>query len=55
MRPLAYPGTDVFLIIFSVIDRDSFINATKKWFPEVEECEPKGLKIFLGNKIDLRD
>lgn len=30
LRPLAYPGTDVFLITFSVIDPSSFTNAKKK-------------------------
>jgi GTPase SAR1 family protein len=30
LRPLAYPGTDVFLIAFSVIDTNSFTNARKK-------------------------
>ena len=55
MRPLAYPGADVFLVIFSVVDPESFINTTKKWFPEIEDGEPRGIKIFLGNKIDLRE
>ena len=26
-----------------------------KWFPELEECVPKAPKIFIGNKIDLRE
>ena len=30
LRPLAYPHCDVFLIIFSVIEPSSFVNARKK-------------------------
>jgi len=30
LRPLAYPNCDVFLIIFSVIEPSSFVNARKK-------------------------
>ena len=30
LRPLAYPNADVFLIVFSVVEPASFINATKK-------------------------
>jgi GTPase SAR1 family protein len=30
LRPLAYPNCDVFLIVFSVIEPSSFVNARKK-------------------------
>lgn len=30
LRPLAYPGTDVFIIAFSVVEPSSFTNARKK-------------------------
>lgn len=30
LRPLAYPHCDVFLIVFSVIEPSSFVNARKK-------------------------
>jgi small GTP-binding protein len=30
LRPLAYPNADIFLIVFSVVEPSSFINATKK-------------------------
>lgn len=29
LRPLAYSNTDIFLIIFSVVDPSTFINAKK--------------------------
>ncbi len=30
LRPLAYPHCDVFLIVFSVVEPSSFVNARKK-------------------------
>mgnify|MGYP002359504379 FL=1 len=30
LRPLAYPRCDVFLIVFSVVEPSSFVNARKK-------------------------
>ncbi|KAL4503311.1 hypothetical protein ABPG72_000917 [Tetrahymena utriculariae] len=53
LRPLSYSNTDVFLIVFSVVDPESFDNALKKWYPELQQVQPKSLKIFVGNKIDL--
>ena len=55
LRPLAYPGTDVFLIAFSVVEPTSFTNARKKWYPEIQAVVPEAVKIFVGNKIDLRE
>ena len=62
LRPLAYPHCDIFLIIFSVIEPSTFINARKKvfriiiqWYPELQENVGNVTKIFVGNKIDLRD
>ena len=54
LRLLAYPHTDAFLVIFSVMDPASFINARKKWFVELEQHVSDVPKIFVGNKIDLR-
>ena len=36
MRPLSYPNTDVFLVVFSVVDRSSFDNVKNKWIPELQ-------------------
>ena len=41
--------------MFAVTDPASFQNARKKWYPELQECVPKAVKIFVGNKIDLRE
>ncbi|EAS00331.2 Ras-related C3 botulinum toxin substrate 1 (Rho family, small GTP-binding Rac1)-like protein (macronuclear) [Tetrahymena thermophila SB210] len=53
LRPLSYSNTDIFLIVFSVVDPESFDNALKKWYPELQQVQPKSLKVFVGNKIDL--
>jgi small GTP-binding protein len=55
LRPIAYPNTDIFLIVFSVVDSKSFISAKKKWFPEVKQEVPNANVLFVGSKMDLRD
>lgn len=55
LRQLSYPQADVFIIVFSIIEPASFENAIRKWYPELQEKNPKAPKIFVGNKIDLRD
>lgn len=54
LRPLSYPQTDVFIILFSSAHRDSFTNVRLKWIPELRKHCP-GTPIFLvASKIDLR-
>lgn len=54
LRPLSYPGTNVFLICFSTISKVSFQNVSQKWFPEVSHHCPKVPIILVGTKIDIR-
>jgi len=54
LRPLSYPGTDVFLICFSLFSPESFENVTKKWFKEITEHAPETPIILVGTKLDLR-
>jgi len=54
LRPLSYPGTDVFLICFSLFSPDSFENVTKKWYREITEHAPDTPIILVGTKLDLR-
>ena len=35
LRPLSYPGTDVFLLCYSVINSTSLANVLTLWVPEV--------------------
>ena len=39
-RPKSYPGTDVFLICFSVWSVVSYDNVKSKWWPEVQHHRP---------------
>eukprot|EP00005_Dracoamoeba_jomungandri_P003407 CAMPEP_0174260796 /NCGR_PEP_ID=MMETSP0439-20130205/10557_1 /TAXON_ID=0 /ORGANISM="Stereomyxa ramosa, Strain Chinc5" /LENGTH=199 /DNA_ID=CAMNT_0015345125 /DNA_START=73 /DNA_END=672 /DNA_ORIENTATION=+ len=55
LRPLSYPGTDVFIICFSLTAPESFDNVKKKWVPEVTHFNPKTPIVLVGTKLDLRD
>ena len=54
LRPLAYPGTDVFIIVCAVDNPDSFENAEKKWIQEAMHHRPETPVILVGSKTDLR-
>lgn len=55
LRPLSYPGSDIVLICFSLVDEQSLENTRDKWLPEVQD-HLSGVPIFLvGLKADLRD
>ncbi len=55
LRPLSYPLTDVFLLMFSVISPSSLHNITLKWLPEITHYCPNVPMVLVGNKIDLRN
>lgn len=54
MRPLCFPGTDVFLVCFSVVRPTSLYNVRDKWLPEVRKYLPKVPIVLVGTQIDLR-
>ena len=54
LRTLAYPGTDVFLVCFSVALPSSFENVRDKWIPEVKHYCPKVPLVLVGTQSDLR-
>lgn len=55
MRPLSYPRTDVFLLVYSVVDLPSFENLRSKWYPEISQHCPNVPFLLVGTKIDLRE
>ncbi|KAL0477893.1 Ras-related protein Rac [Acrasis kona] len=55
LRPLSYPGTNVVLICFSVVNPASYENVRQKWFPEVHHHLPAVNVLLVGTKTDLRD
>ncbi|CAL6006754.1 Rac/Rho-like_protein [Hexamita inflata] len=54
LRPLSYPGTDVFLVCYSVNNKTSFQNTVSKWIPEVKRFMPDTPFILVGLKSDLK-
>lgn len=52
--PLCYPGTDVFLLCFSVVSPTSFYNIRDKWLPEIRRHCPRAPVVLVGTQCDLR-
>lgn len=55
LRPLSYPGTDVFVIAFSLVNPSSFENVRSKWIPEIQHHCPGIPFVLVGTKLDMRD
>ena len=56
LRPLTYPGTDVFLVCFSITSPTSLENVEDKWIPELQKQAPKNVPYLLvGTQVDLRN
>ncbi|EGC39232.1 racD, RHO family GTPase [Dictyostelium purpureum] len=55
LRPLSYPQTDVFIICYSVVKRDSLDNIKYKWLPEINLTNAGTPIILVGTKTDLRE
>jgi len=54
LRPLSYPGTDAFIVCYSVLDEESLKAVTDIWIPEINEHCAGVPIILVGTKIDLR-
>merc|ERR1712168_5941 len=52
MRPRSYPGTDVFLICFSMDRPDSYEDVYFKWYPEVQKYCPNTPIVVVGLSRD---
>jgi small GTP-binding protein len=55
LRPLSYPCTNIFLLLFSIVDRNSYKNIKEKWIKEVREHTIREKIILVGTKVDLRE
>lgn len=55
LRNLSYPDTDVFLVCFSVVNKNSYDNIGMFWIPEIKTFCPHTPIILCGTKIDLRE
>ena len=54
LRPLSYPQTDVFLVLYSSVNPASFENVRNKWYPELTHYCPNAPIVLAATKIDLR-
>ena len=54
LRPLSYPGADVFIICFAINSLVSFENVKRKWYREMEHHNPGTSFILVGTKGDKR-
>jgi small GTP-binding protein len=56
LRPLSYPQTDVFILLFDVsYNEDMFEQVHSYWWAEVNHHCPDVPIVLVGSKIDLRD
>ena len=55
IRPLCYPGSDVFLLCFSVVSPTSFHNVSDKWLAEIKDHCKNIPIILVGTQCDLRN
>lgn len=55
LRPLTYPGTDVFILCFSLVTLSSYENIENFWIPEIKQHCPDAPFVLVGLKSDLRD
>ena len=53
-RPQFYPGTDAFVLCFSLVDPTSFENIESKWVSELKHHCPTVPIVLVGMKKDLR-
>ena len=54
LRPLSYPGTDCFILCFSLVSPASYSNITSVWVPELKKHCPDTPIVLIGTKLDLR-
>ena len=55
LRPLCYPFTDVFILLFDVSALSQFEDVESYWAAELKERRPGVPIVLVGSKIDLRD
>ncbi|KAF9885362.1 Rho GTPase [Aspergillus nanangensis] len=55
LRPLSYPGTDILILCFSVVNRSSFENAGRVWLDEMNYYVPGVPWLLIGTQTDRRN
>ena len=54
LRPLSYPQTDVFTLLFDVSRPQDLNDIENYWIPEIRHHCPTVPVVLVGSKIDLR-
>ena len=54
LRPLSYPGTDVFLVCFDVFDQKHFEAVRDIWVPEITRHCPNVPFLLCGTQTDKK-
>lgn len=54
IRSLSYPGTDCFIMCYSVNSQASFTNLRQKWYPDIHKDYPDVPIVIVGTKSDIR-
>ena len=54
LRSLLYPSTDVFIVCFSLLNRDSFESVRSKWWLEIKQHCPTAAIVLVATDLDLR-
>ena len=52
--PEGYPGTDVFVVLFKLNDRDNFASVRDTWYAGLRQHYPEVPIILVGTWLDLR-
>lgn len=47
LRALFYPGTDVFLVFFSIRDHETLEHVKQKWIPEVSSLKLESIRTHM--------
>jgi small GTP-binding protein len=55
LRPLTYMQCDVVMMMFSVVNVNSFRSIKEHWYPEVKRYCPDTPLFLVGTKTDLKD
>ncbi|KAG2373888.1 hypothetical protein C9374_011773 [Naegleria lovaniensis] len=55
LRPLSYVGSDIFIVTFSSIDKNSYEMVKSHWIPEVTHHCPNVPILLVATKKDLRE
>ncbi|XP_023322353.1 cell division control protein 42 homolog isoform X2 [Eurytemora carolleeae] len=54
-RPMVFPGTDIFIVCYSIANPASYYNISTRWFPEIKKYSSTTPILIVGTQVDLRN